>query len=45
MSFKVAFIGAGSIGFTRKLVVDILSVSAFHEIEICLMDINSKTWR
>ena len=26
MSFKVAFIGAGSIGFTRRLLQDLLSV-------------------
>jgi alpha-galactosidase len=38
---KIAFIGAGSIGFTRKLVADILSVPEFHEIEICLEDIVS----
>ena len=40
---KVAFIGAGSIGFTRKLCADILSVPEFqrnNSIEICLEDIN-----
>jgi alpha-galactosidase len=40
MSFKIAFIGAGSIGFTRKLLGDILSVPEFADIEVALMDIN-----
>lgn len=40
MSFKVAFIGAGSIGFTRKIVRDLLCVDAFKQIEISFMDIN-----
>jgi alpha-galactosidase len=40
MSFKVAFVGAGSIGFTRKLVKDLLSVPEFDDIHIGLMDIN-----
>jgi len=31
---KITFIGAGSIGFTRKLIADILIVPAFHELEI-----------
>ena len=34
MSFKVTFIGAGSIGFTRKLVQDILGVAEFRDIRI-----------
>lgn len=37
---KIAFIGAGSFGFTRNLVRDILSFDAFNEITIALMDIN-----
>ena len=37
---KIAFIGAGSVGFTRKLCADILAVQEFNEIEICLEDIN-----
>jgi alpha-galactosidase len=37
---KIAFIGAGSVGFTRRLTADILTVPEFHEIEICLQDIN-----
>ncbi len=28
-SFKIAIIGAGSIGFTKKLFTDILSVRSF----------------
>ena len=38
--FKLAFIGAGSIGFTRGLLADILSVPEFHNIEVAFMDIN-----
>ena len=38
--FKLAFIGAGSIGFTRGLLADILSVPEFREIEVAFMDIN-----
>jgi len=30
MSFKIAFIGAGSIGFTRTLLCDLLSVPEFQ---------------
>ena len=41
-SFKVAFIGAGSIGFTRKLVGDILTVSEFRGIDITFMDISEQ---
>ena len=37
---KIAFIGAGSFGFTRTLVRDILSFPAFADAEIALMDIN-----
>ena len=39
---KIAFIGAGSFGFTRTLVKDILSFPAFADAEIALMDINPK---
>jgi len=39
---KIAFIGAGSFGFTRTLVRDILSFPAFADAEIALMDINPK---
>ena len=37
---KIAFIGAGSICFTRNLVRDILSFPAFEDCEIALMDIH-----
>lgn len=40
MSFKVCFIGAGSLGFTRALLTDILSVKEFHNIELSFTDIN-----
>jgi alpha-galactosidase len=42
MSFKIAFIGAGSIGFTRELLKDLLSVKEFSDIEIALTDINQR---
>lgn len=41
MSFKVTFIGAGSIGFTRGLLRDLLTVPEFRNIEVSFMDINS----
>lgn len=40
MSFKVAFIGAGSLVFARTLFTDIMSVPEFHDIEIAFTDIN-----
>ncbi|SDD01605.1 alpha-galactosidase [Paenibacillus sp. UNCCL117] len=40
MSFKVAFIGAGSIGFTRGILRDLLTVPEFHEIEVAFTDIH-----
>ena len=42
MSFKIAFIGAGSIGFTRDILKDILSVPEFQNCEISFMDINEQ---
>lgn len=39
---KFAFIGAGSLGFTRDLVRDILTFEAFRDAHICLMDIDEK---
>ena len=41
MSIKIVFIGAGSIGFTRNLLRDILSVPEFRESRISFTDINS----
>ncbi len=40
MSRKIAFIGAGSFGFTRNLVRDLLSYPAFADATIALMDID-----
>lgn len=42
MSFKVTFIGAGSIGFTRGLLRDLLSVPEFQNIEVAFTDINER---
>jgi len=42
VSFKVAFIGAGSIGFTRGLLRDLLSVPEFRDIEVAFTDINER---
>ncbi|HRX43263.1 MAG TPA: alpha-galactosidase [Clostridia bacterium] len=39
---KIAFIGAGSFGFTRNLVKDILSFPAFRDATIALMDIDDE---
>ena len=40
MSFKLAVIGAGSVGFTRTLFSDIMTVAEFHDIEVAFTDIN-----
>ncbi len=42
MSKKIAFIGAGSVGFTRGLVADIISYPAFEDVTIALMDISKE---
>lgn len=42
MSKKFAFIGSGSLEFTRDLVRDILTFEAFQDCEINLMDIDPK---
>ncbi len=39
---KITFIGAGSFGFTRGLVRDILTFPAFSDAHICLMDIDQE---
>lgn len=39
---KIAFIGAGSFGFTRALVKDILTFPALADAEIALMDIDDE---
>ncbi len=43
--FKVAFIGAGSIGFTRRLLSDILTVPEFSDIDVTFTDINPENLR
>ena len=45
MSFKIPFIGAGSIGFTRRLLADLLTVPEFHDIEVAFTDINAENLR
>jgi hypothetical protein len=42
MSFKIAFIGAGSLVFTRTLFTDIMSVPEFRDISIAFTDINEQ---
>ena len=42
MSVKVAMIGAGSIGFTRKLVQDILTVPELEDTEFAFTDISKR---
>ncbi|MCL2002907.1 MAG: alpha-galactosidase [Oscillospiraceae bacterium] len=37
---KITFIGAGSMGFTRNLVADLLTLDAFKDAVISLMDIH-----
>ena len=39
-SFKVAIIGAGSVGFTKTLISDLLKVPEFAGVEFALTDIN-----
>lgn len=39
---KFAFIGAGSMVFTRNLVMDLLHFEHFQDAELCLMDIDEK---
>jgi alpha-galactosidase/6-phospho-beta-glucosidase family protein len=42
MPIKIAIIGAGSLGFTRKLVADLLPVPEFSDVEIALTDIDAR---
>ncbi|NMA82801.1 MAG: alpha-glucosidase/alpha-galactosidase [Epulopiscium sp.] len=42
MPFKITFIGAGSIGFTRALLRDVLTVPEFRNIEVAFTDTNSQ---
>ena len=41
MPIKIAMIGAGSIGFTRKLMHDILAVPELADTHFAFMDINA----
>ncbi len=42
MAIKVAMVGAGSIGFTRRLTGDILTVPELDDTEFALMDIDKR---
>ena len=42
MSFKITFIGAGSIGFTRRLLADLLALPEFANVEFAFTDINAR---
>ena len=42
---KIAIIGAGSVGFTRKLVMDILAVEELRDTEFRFMDIDAENLR
>lgn len=42
MPLKIAMIGAGSIGFTRRLMMDLLTVPAFADTHFALMDISAR---
>lgn len=39
---KIAFIGAGSYGFTHKLLADILTFDSLKDSELAFMDVNSE---
>jgi alpha-galactosidase len=39
---KIAIIGAGSVGFTRKLITDVLCVAELQDIDIALTDIDER---
>ena len=41
-AMKIAIIGAGSVGFTRKLVTDVLCVPELQDVDIALTDINER---
>ena len=42
MTLKIAMIGAGSIGFTRRLMGDVLTVPELQDTHFALMDINER---
>ena len=41
-AMKIAIIGAGSVGFTRKLVTDVLCVPELQDVDIALTDIDER---
>ena len=41
-NMKVAMIGAGSVGFTRRLMLDLLAVPEFADTQFALMDISAR---
>jgi alpha-galactosidase len=42
MPLKIAMIGAGSIGFTRRLMADLLTVPEFNDTTFAFTDINER---
>ena len=42
MPLKIAMIGAGSVGFTRRLMIDLLTVPEFGDTHFALMDISAR---
>ena len=42
MPLKIAMIGAGSVGFTRRLMMDLLTVPEFADTRFALMDISAR---
>lgn len=40
--FKIAFIGAGGVGFTRKILRDTLAVPELRNIRISFTDVSEK---
>ena len=42
MALKIAMIGAGSVGFTRRLMMDLLTVPEFADTNFALMDISAR---
>jgi alpha-galactosidase len=42
MAIKIAMIGAGSLGFTRQLMIDVLAVPELADTEFRFMDINKR---
>jgi alpha-galactosidase len=40
--FKIAIVGAGSVGFTRKLIADIVSVPELRDVEFALTDVSAR---